>query len=693
MISPCWEDEMSLCLVIHTLEDVNVITRSSDFFDTDSWCMSDFGLQANVEFDLALAKAIYTGGTCGAFVIFLDAADNTLVGWYRNANLHAELQYHLPSQRWYRANCETRNTFLLSKSNRRTLKLPIANFNEFVFVDDSLSKQLIEYLDSLQKTADFVPLCLDISMPKIPMQADTKTLAEQYFDTGDTSLLPQVYHSALEWANQDSKDASPWNYQGFALLELARPQKALACFEKALELDPLHTSSARDKGECLIRLDRTDEAVSWLNAALTRFPTDEMRIQLSDAYLFAGFPGISYRILKTLETTEARRLTEPFINEREKSMPYLLHSKPEHSVPDAYPILLDFKSETLPEVYEDAYGLKRYIDPIRKKGVPVTPEERIRQLVIAYLLKHTKVPHEMILVEESLAHIDRELRDRVDVLVSAIHSGKQKHILLVECKAPGIALLGEPTTQLLRYNAILGVPFVLLTNGNESQLFHFSDTTGEYRALRELPTYKEMCQTEGIKYVQLQSSKWVRPAYDSLTHPEVISEYTLQGIIGEGSPSQLKPFMLNLAFCLLDEDHKIVCPLTLPGCTIETDYGVVPMTTGNAGGGSFTGNFRWLGIIDRQGQRQNVYLAVFGIGNTDKAELADFKTEATTLYFAVEEKGKAVSRLQIRLDSCLKSEGKGYRLTHTGVRSRAKVQPLIDYIGATVPELWEQTSE
>jgi hypothetical protein len=167
----------------------------------------------------------------------------------------------------------------------------------------------------------------------------------------------------------------------------------------------------------------------------------------------------------------------------------------------------------------------------------------------------------------------------------------------------------------------------------------------------------------------------------------VIQNYTWEGILGEGSPRELAPFLLNLAFCLLDDKHKIECPLSIPGCKIIMDYGVIPMTTGNAGGGKFFGSYRWFGVLDRHGNRQNVYVMVCGVGNMTNDSHWKSRIGITTLYFAIEEKGTAISHLQIRLDTCLIPEKNGYRLTHTGVRSRGKIQPLLDFIAESVPEL------
>ncbi len=680
---------MNACVITYvSIKTLDTITTDSMFFDANGQCLSDFF--DNPNFEPAFSKSFHSDKVDKINIMFIDEKDNVLCGWYRDATLYLQAQYHMPTQREFHAITNTHAVFLLPKENRLKLPVILPSFQGFLITDKSIATKLVAFLDTVQGHSQFTHLSLDPSehayRPDLEKN-DVEQIFQKYQDTADVFLLPTLYWSAQKWSLIDPNCASPCDYMGFSLLELARPQDALPHFERALQINPLHKSASCDKGECLLRLDRVEDAVRWFNEVIERIPEDDIRMQLSDAYLFAGFPGISYRLLKEIQSEECREAVAPIIKEREVAMPYLLNKNPAHSVLDAYPLLINFMDEHLQEVYEDTYGIKRYVDPIRQKGVPITPEETIRQKVVSYLQNQIGIPKEAIFLEESLAHIDRELRDRVDILVRPPQSGQRKYVLLIECKAPGIALEGDPTAQLLRYNAVLQAPFIMLTNGDISHLYHFDAHTGEFKALREMPLYKEMCELANIKYAQLKPVQWVRPEHNALSQPDVVRKYALEGILGEDSPHELAPFLLNLAFCLLDENYKIECPLSVPGCTIIKDYGVIPMTTGNAGGGHFFGNYRWFGVLDRHGHRQNVYVTVCGVGKS--LNHFHWKTRAgiTTLYFAIEEKGVATSRLQIRLDSCLISDGDGYRLTHTGVRSRGKIQPLIAFIAESVPEL------
>ena len=78
-------------------------------------------------------------------------------------------------------------------------------------------------------------------------------------------------------------------------------------------------------------------------------------------------------------------------------------------------------------------------DPIRQKDVPDTPEERVRQATIKFLIETVKVPENLIAVEFALSTVEPSTDDRVDLLVQDFKAaGDLKHPwLLVECKAPG----------------------------------------------------------------------------------------------------------------------------------------------------------------------------------------------------------------------------------------------------------------
>lgn len=101
-------------------------------------------------------------------------------------------------------------------------------------------------------------------------------------------------------------------------------------------------------------------------------------------------------------------------------------------------------------------------DPVRKKFVALTPEEWVRQHVIAYLINEKKIPVSLIGIEKSL--IVNSLQKRFDAVV---FSRNGIPLLLIECKAPGIEITEKVFDQAARYNLQLKAAYFMITNGME----------------------------------------------------------------------------------------------------------------------------------------------------------------------------------------------------------------------------------
>ena len=131
-------------------------------------------------------------------------------------------------------------------------------------------------------------------------------------------------------------------------------------------------------------------------------------------------------------------------------------------------------------------------DPIRKKDVPDTPEERVRQATVQFLLDEVKVPAHLITVEFGLSAVDPKTDDRVDIVVNNFREGAplDRPWLLVECKAPGEYTWEALQVQLNRYLKILKPKFVMLALGDAVRYFGLDAASGRYKKLDSLPEFK-----------------------------------------------------------------------------------------------------------------------------------------------------------------------------------------------------------
>ena len=105
-------------------------------------------------------------------------------------------------------------------------------------------------------------------------------------------------------------------------------------------------------------------------------------------------------------------------------------------------------------------GTVMIFDIVRKKYVVLTPEEWVRQHVVHYLVEKKGYAISRVAVEREIELYG--LKRRFDIVVFD-RSGNPW--LLVECKAPAVALTQKVFDQVFRYNLTLAAPYVAITNG------------------------------------------------------------------------------------------------------------------------------------------------------------------------------------------------------------------------------------
>ena len=131
-------------------------------------------------------------------------------------------------------------------------------------------------------------------------------------------------------------------------------------------------------------------------------------------------------------------------------------------------------------------------DPLRKKHVALTPEEKVRQWFIGRLAEDIKVPLHMMMSEAGFKLGDKQFR--ADILV---YDRQAKPLMVVECKRPEVDLTKEVLAQAVRYNMVLNVKYIVITNGLRTFMCRREENDGniQYAPVASLPVYTEMiCQ-------------------------------------------------------------------------------------------------------------------------------------------------------------------------------------------------------
>ena len=124
-------------------------------------------------------------------------------------------------------------------------------------------------------------------------------------------------------------------------------------------------------------------------------------------------------------------------------------------------------------------------DPLRRKEVAATPEERVRQWFIIQLRDAFGVPEHMMNSEVGFKFGAKPWR--ADIVV---YDRAGKPLAVVECKRPDVALDAYVVEQAMRYNSVLGVRYLFLTNGKMTYLYALNGDT--FVPLDRIPTFEEM---------------------------------------------------------------------------------------------------------------------------------------------------------------------------------------------------------
>jgi hypothetical protein len=138
--------------------------------------------------------------------------------------------------------------------------------------------------------------------------------------------------------------------------------------------------------------------------------------------------------------------------------------------------------------YQDTLRIKKITveqstiwDLIRQKWLHFTPEEMVRQMVIAHLL-HLGFSSRLIQVEKKILY--HGLSRRFDIVA---YQKELIPFLLVECKAPQVSINQTTFDQIAQYNMSLTVPFLWVTNGRTNYCCQMNYELRSYQFIDHIP--------------------------------------------------------------------------------------------------------------------------------------------------------------------------------------------------------------
>jgi len=133
-----------------------------------------------------------------------------------------------------------------------------------------------------------------------------------------------------------------------------------------------------------------------------------------------------------------------------------------------------------------ADGVRCIFDRLRRKFVALTPEEWVRQHFVNFLIFYRDFPEGLMANEVCL--LQNGCRRRSDTVV---YDRNAAPLAIVEYKAPDVVINEKVFDQIVRYNMVLGVHWLIVSNG----INHYCCRClpdGTYKFVKDIPAYPHL---------------------------------------------------------------------------------------------------------------------------------------------------------------------------------------------------------
>lgn len=123
-------------------------------------------------------------------------------------------------------------------------------------------------------------------------------------------------------------------------------------------------------------------------------------------------------------------------------------------------------------------------DVLRHRFVALTPEEWVRQHFVHFLIDRLGYPMALMANEVALSVGNKSLRAD-----SVLYDRTLRPRMIMEYKAPSVALTARVFEQIAAYNTLLHVDYLVVSNGLAHYCFKTDRATGSCVQLAEIPAY------------------------------------------------------------------------------------------------------------------------------------------------------------------------------------------------------------
>lgn len=123
-------------------------------------------------------------------------------------------------------------------------------------------------------------------------------------------------------------------------------------------------------------------------------------------------------------------------------------------------------------------------DRLRRRYVALTPEEWVRQHFVNYLISEKNYPASLMANEAKI--VLNALTRRCDTIV---YDNNLIPKMLLEYKSPDVKISRQVFDQIVRYNIVLRVKYLVVSNGLTHYACEMDYETQSFRYLDEIPDY------------------------------------------------------------------------------------------------------------------------------------------------------------------------------------------------------------
>ncbi|WP_131752630.1 type I restriction enzyme HsdR N-terminal domain-containing protein [Prevotella heparinolytica] len=132
-------------------------------------------------------------------------------------------------------------------------------------------------------------------------------------------------------------------------------------------------------------------------------------------------------------------------------------------------------------------GKNTVFDVIRRRYVALTPEEWVRQHFVHFLLEHKGYPQALMANE-----VQVQLNGTKKRCDTVLYRRDLTARMIVEYKAPDIVITQKVFDQITRYNIVLKVDYLIVTNGLQHYCCRMDYERGSYNFLQDIPDYQSL---------------------------------------------------------------------------------------------------------------------------------------------------------------------------------------------------------